>query len=183
MKGVLYLLRFFPKDVVKKIHSHLILRERFSQLCRVNATTHNEFMNENTVFHKTGPLYVESIYIRRVSSILGDVYINLTIKNQGFKEWLLHWENVMHMRYQEKGIQKKRYNVIRDNTLCLTFEEDLFFCKNTDVNQVALNTMNLCEATYWNNFKMGECLFDYRCVVQGIGWTREEARMHFSIRL
>jgi hypothetical protein len=182
MKGVLYLLLFFPKDVVKKIHCHLVLRERFPHLFRGNAITHNDFMNDNTVFHKTGPLYVEAIYLRRVSSDYSDVYVNLTIKNQVFKEWLLHWENVMHMYYQEKGIQKKRDNVIRDNTLCLTFKEH-FFRGNTDANLIAWNTPNLCEVTRWNNFKMGECLFDYRCVVLGIGWTREEAKMHFCIRL
>jgi hypothetical protein len=114
MKGVLYLLRFFPKDIVLKEKFHIPLRYKLD--------THDVFIS-GRLFHKTGPLRVRSIHLKKLGSHTSLVDIAFWVTNNGgFKEWLLYWENIMHAYYQEKGIQKERCNTLRNNTLFLSYQ-------------------------------------------------------------
>jgi hypothetical protein len=182
MKGVLYLLRFFPKDVVKKIHSHLMLIERFLIPLKTKPNTCDVFLSGDRVSRKTGPLCVQSIYITQLSGDTSIVNIAFKSTNNIFKEWLLHWENVMHMYYQEKGIKKKRCNTIRNNTLFCTFKESSYY-GDSDVNITDWNNSKRCKAMHWNNLYVGRIVFGGKLTVLGIGWAHEEAKMHVSLSL
>jgi hypothetical protein len=59
MKGVLYLLRFFPKDVVKKIHSHLILSKRIFTPFQTKSIPQEILMYGPQVSYNTGPFVCE----------------------------------------------------------------------------------------------------------------------------
>jgi hypothetical protein len=114
MKGVLYLLRFFPKDIV--------LKEKFLIPLRYKLDTHDVFIS-GRLSHKTGPLRIRSIHLKKLGSHTSLVDIAFWVTNNGgFKEWLLYWENIMHAYYQEKGIQKERCNTLRNNTLFLSYQ-------------------------------------------------------------
>ena len=156
--------------------------ERFFIPFKTKLDTCDVFLRGDKVSHKTGPLYVQSIYITKRSGAMSVVNVAFKCIDNVFKEWLLYWENVMHMYYQEKGIKKKRCNTIRNNTLFCAFKETYYY-GDSDVNITDWSDSKRCKATHWNNFYVGHAVFGGRLTVSGIGWTHNEAKMHVSLSL
>jgi hypothetical protein len=182
MKGVLYLLRFLQgnKNLVQKIHRYLILKERFHNIPIPLEADRCDIIIRGSVYHKTGRLHVNSIYITRINHNKSFVDIGFAIDDSGFKSWLLYWENIMHAYYEEKGIQKKRCNTIRNNTLFCRFNE-FCFCIDSDLNATNLGDGEKRKAKRWGRFRVGTCVKDCHLYIHGIHWEHEEAKMRFQL--
>lgn len=179
MKGVLYLLRFFPKDIVQKIHRYLFFEERFHIPLRYKLNTHDVLIS-GSLSHETGPLYVRSIHIKKLGRHKSFVDIAFTVENMGFKLWLQYWENIMHAYYEEKGIQKKRCNVIRNNTLFWRTKEDTYY-GDSEADPNEWNTKNRCKVKRWNGYEVGKTRKGGVLYIKGVGWRHDEAKMKISL--
>lgn len=180
MKGVLYLLRFFPKDIVQKIHRYIILEEKFLVPLRYKLDRHDVFIS-GSLSHKTGPLRVRSIHLKRLGSHTSLVDIAFWVTNDsGFKTWLLYWENIMHAYCQEKGIQKERCNTLRNNTLFYRTKEDMYY-GDSDVNRLNWDDWKKCKATKWNQFVVGKSIETGTLSILGVGWQHNQAKMKISL--
>jgi hypothetical protein len=179
MKGVLYLLRFFPKDVVQKIHRYIVLKEKFHVPLRYKPDTHDVFIS-GSLLHKTGPLRVRSIYLKKFGSHTSLVDIAFWVTNDGFKLWLQYWENIMHAYYQEKGIQKDRCNILRNNTLFYRTKEDTYY-GDSDVNRSNWDDWKKCQATRWNQFIVGQTIETGILYILGVGWRHNQAKMKVTL--
>lgn len=174
MKGVLYLLRFFPKDIVQKIHRYLFFAERFHIPLQYKLNTHDVYIS-GTLSHETGPLHVRSIRIKTHGRSKSFVCIAFAVESMKFKLWLQYWENIMHAHYEEKGIKKKRCNVIRNNTLFWKTYGD----SEADPNE--WNTKNRYRVTKWSEYEVGKTRKEAVLYIRGVGWKHDEAKMKISL--
>jgi hypothetical protein len=176
MKGVLYLLRFLQgnKNLVQKIHRYLILKERLYVPIQCMSDTADVFLS-TSVYHKTGRLHVKSIQITRISHNKLSVDIVFAIDDGGFKSWLLYWENIMHAYYEEQGVQKKRCNMIRNNTLFYRFID---YCGYSDSDVGEGETRKVSR---WRRYRVGTCMKNLFADIYGIGWEYNEAKMKFKL--
>ena len=181
MKGVLYLLRFLQgnKNLVQKIHRYIILKERFHAPIGLERDICDVIIR-GSVYHKTGRLHVNSIYITRISRSKSFVDIAFAIDDSGFKSWLLYWENIMHAYYEEKGIQKKRCNTIRNKTLFYRYNDFCFYL-DSDVDATNWGDGETRKAKRWGRFRVGTCVKDRVLYIHGICWEHEEAKMKFQL--
>jgi len=181
MKGVLYLLRFLQnnKNLVQKIHRYLILKERFNIPIQCLSDTCDVVLS-TSVYHKTGRLHVNSIHITRASHDKFFVDIAFEIDDSGFKLWFLYWESIMHAYYEERGVQKKRCNMIRNNTLFYRRKESYYY-SDSDVDETKLDVGERCKASRWGRYRVGTCVKDLFVDIYGIGWERNEAKMKFNL--
>lgn len=181
MKGVLYLLRFLQgnKNLVQKIHRYLILKERFNVPIQYMPDTSDAFLS-SSVYHKTGRLHVKSIHITRISYNQSSVDIVFAIDDSGFKSWLLYWENIMHAYYEEKGVQKKRCNTIRNNTLFYRYKEYWGY-GHADVGVTKWGEGETRKVIRYGRYRVGTCMKHLYVDIYGIGWEHNEAKMKFKL--
>lgn len=179
MKGVLYLLRFLPKDIVQKIHRYIVLKEKFLIPLKYKLNTHDVFIS-GRLSHKTGSLRIRSIFLTKKGRHTSLVDIAFWVTNEGFKTWLHYWENIMHAYYQEKGIQKERCNILRNNTLFYRTKEDTYY-GDSDVDRSSWDNGKKCKATKWNQFVVGKTVEMGVLYILGVGWKHNQAKMKISL--